>query len=219
MPAPPAVAPAFPTAPLSRPSGSADAGKKRRGIVAALLVLVLAGGGAAAYAIGNHPGASPSRRTVSASAARGPALSAQADAAASSGAATTKSPEFSIGAARRDIVGLLDTYQSAYSQQSTADLAGILSPSVTRHGLAAGGCTVSHGLRAVLADYRDQFQAGTGTYKLIGLSEQAIAFDGTAAARIKAHYEITPGGSGFVDFKFAEAGQGWKISEIYATCS
>ncbi len=187
-------------------------------IAAAALALMLAvAGGATAYLTSNHHGAHPATRAAHPSAARNP--TAALAAATSSAAPTSGGPAFSASAARRDIVGLLDTYQSAYSDRSTASLARILSPSVTRHGLAASGCAVSHGLQAVLGDYQTQFQVGTGTYRLNGLSEQTIVFEGTTAARISARYRITPGGSGFVKFKFGEAGRGWKISEIYAACS
>ena len=119
---------------------------------------------------------------------------------------------------RQAIMGVLRTYQSAYSDHNLAGLASIFTPGIRRHGLAAGGCTVSQGRSAVLADYQSQFEGGSGSYELIGLSEGEIQLDGRTRAHLDAHYQITPGGAGYVNFKFAELGEGWKTSEVYATC-
>ncbi len=130
--------------------------------------------------------------------------------------ATPTAPE--QRAARSSIMSLLADYQSSYSAHDVGGLASIFSPGITRHGLAAGGCTVARGRRAVLGDYRSQFEAGSGSYRLIGLTPQEIAIDSIDRAHLDAHYEIDPGGTGYVNFKFAALGGGWKISEVYATC-
>jgi hypothetical protein len=119
---------------------------------------------------------------------------------------------------RQAIMGALGAYQSAYSEHSISGLSNVFTPGISRHGLAADGCTVSRGQSAVLADYESQFAEGSGNYELIGLSEGQIQFDGRTRAHLAAHYRITPGGTGYVNFKFAELGDGWKISEVYATC-
>lgn len=119
---------------------------------------------------------------------------------------------------RQAIMGILSNYQSAYSDHNISGLASIFSPEINRHGLAAGGCTVSRGRSAVLADYQSQFAEDSGSYELIGLSGAEIQLDGKTRAHLNAHYQITPGGAGYVNFKFAELGEGWKISEVYATC-
>jgi hypothetical protein len=119
---------------------------------------------------------------------------------------------------RSAIVPLLDYYQSDYSEHDESALAGLFTPEVSRHGLAAGGCVVSHGLTAVMADYRNQFEAGSGSYELVGLSEGQIQFDNTTRARLNSHYTLTPGNSGYVNFTFEELGEGWKISEVNAAC-
>jgi hypothetical protein len=119
---------------------------------------------------------------------------------------------------RRAIVGILNTYQSGYSDHNISALASIFTPEIDRHGLAAGGCAVSRGRRAVLASYQSQFAEGSGSYELVGLSEGQIQLDGAARAHLDAHYRITPGGTGYINFKFAELGDGWKVSEVYATC-
>ncbi len=116
------------------------------------------------------------------------------------------------------IMSLLGAYQAAYSAHDTETLANLFSADVTRRGLAAGGCVVSRGRSAVMSDYESQFNAGSGEYRLVGLSESQIGFESTTAAYLDAHYQITPGKSGYVNFKFAETGEGWKISEVYATC-
>lgn len=120
---------------------------------------------------------------------------------------------------RGAIMALLNAYQSAYSNHDMSKLSHILAPDVSRHGLAAGGCTVSRGRAAVLADYQSQFEQGTGAYELVGLSESRIQFDGSTKAHMNAHYRIASGGAGYVNFRFAETGEGWKISEVYATCA
>jgi hypothetical protein len=119
---------------------------------------------------------------------------------------------------RQAIMGILGGYQSAYTDHNISGLANIFSPEVNRHGLASGGCTVSRGRSAVLADYQSQFAEGSGSYELVGLSGAEIRLDSKTRAHLNAHYQITPGGAGYVNFKFAELGEGWKISEIYATC-
>jgi hypothetical protein len=120
---------------------------------------------------------------------------------------------------RQAIVDVLDAYQSAYSDHNISGLANIFAPEIVRHGLAAGGCIVSKGRSAVLSDYQSQFEEGSGSYKLIGLSEGQVQFEGKTRAHVDAHYQITPGGSGYVNFKFTELGAGWKIGEVYATCA
>ncbi len=119
---------------------------------------------------------------------------------------------------RSAITAVLGDYQSSYSNHNIAGLEGIFTPEISRRGLAASGCTVSHGRAAVLADYRSQFEAGSGSYELVGFSEGAIQIESKTRARINAYYRITPGGSGYVNFKFVELGEGWEISEVYATC-
>ena len=119
---------------------------------------------------------------------------------------------------RQAIMGVLSAYQSAYSDHNLSVLSNIFTPGINRHGLAAGGCTVSRGRSAVLADYQSQFEEGSGSYELVGHSEGEIQLDGKTRAHLNAHYQITPGGAGYVNFKFAELGEGWKISEVYATC-
>ena len=119
---------------------------------------------------------------------------------------------------RSAIMSLLDGYQGAYSQHDVSALSHIFSPQISRHGLAAGGCTVSHGRGAVLNDYQSQFEQGSGSYELVGLSSGEIQIESKTRAHLDAHYQITPGGTGYVNFRFAELGEGWKISEVYATC-
>jgi len=119
---------------------------------------------------------------------------------------------------RQAIVGVLYAYQRAFSNHSISGLAGIFATTIKRHGLAAGGCTVSYGRSAVLADYQSQFDEGSGTYELIGLTPGEIEMDGKTRAHIDAHYRIDRGTSGYVNFRFAELGEGWKVSEVNATC-
>jgi hypothetical protein len=119
---------------------------------------------------------------------------------------------------RRAIMVVLDDYKRAFSNHDIQGLSSIFAPQVARRGLAAGGCTVSHGREAVLADYRSQFEQGSGSYELVGLSENDVQFSGGTEAHVDAHYRVTPGGAGYVDFRLTELGEGWRISEVHASC-
>ncbi len=155
---------------------------------------------------------------VHANAAPRPTVAAAAS-AKSQTPATPVGPTPSEQAEDRDaIVALLGAYQRAYSDHDISGLANIFAPKIDRHGLAAGGCTVSRGRSAVLADYRSQFERGSGSYELVGLSGGQARFDSKTRAHLDAHYRIAPGGTGYVNFKFDQLGEGWKISEVYATC-
>lgn len=120
---------------------------------------------------------------------------------------------------RGEIVSLLDRYQSAYSRHEAPALARLFAAQIVRHGLAAGGCTVSHGRSAVLASYESQFRDGSGSYRLVGLAAEQVQLDSKTQAHLDGHYRITPGGSGYVNFRFIDTGEGWRISEVDATCS
>jgi hypothetical protein len=119
---------------------------------------------------------------------------------------------------REGVMGLLASYQSAYTGHRVTGLEKLFAGYVRRHGLAAGGCRVSRGLRAVLASYESQFELGSGSYALTGLTARQVQIDTKTQAHLISHYKITPGGNGDVNFKFSEDGGGWKISEIDAAC-
>jgi hypothetical protein len=120
---------------------------------------------------------------------------------------------------RGAIVGVLDAYQRDYSSHSVSGLSNIFTEKVKRHGLSGSGCSIVEGRQPVLEDYEQQFNAGTGTYTLVGLGANQVQLNGPSAAEVHSHYEISPGGSGFVNFKLAANGSEWKISEVYATCA
>jgi hypothetical protein len=119
---------------------------------------------------------------------------------------------------RSEIMSLLGNYQTAYSAHDVNGLAQIFTAGVVRHGLAATGCAVSRGQHAVLANYASQFEQGSGTYRLVDLTAGDIKLRGTDRAHVNANYEITPGGTGYVNFTFAALDGRWKISQVYATC-
>jgi hypothetical protein len=201
---PPGYPPPQPTPPSSPRSGSQTV------LVVAVIIALLGVGTGVVVATGALSGSTrahtPTPITVSGSAPpKTPTVPA----------APTPSEQASD---RQTIMSVLSAYQSAYSDHNLSGLSNIFTPGVNRHGLAAGGCTVSRGRSAVLADYQSQFEEGSGSYELIGLSENEIQLDGKTRAHLDAHYQIMPGGSGYVNFKFAELGEGWKISEVYATC-
>jgi hypothetical protein len=120
---------------------------------------------------------------------------------------------------REAIVGVLNAYQHDYTNHSVSSLSSIFTENIKRHGLSGSGCSVVEGRQPVLEDYEQQFNAGTGTYTLVGLAPNQVRLSGRDSAEVRSHYEISPGGSGFVNFKLAANGNQWKISEVYATCA
>lgn len=121
--------------------------------------------------------------------------------------------------ARGSVLDVLDRYTHAYSSQDLRGLASVLTPGVKRHGLAGGGCHVVRGREAVLRDYESQFDEGTGTYRLVGLSPRSVTLAGSDGAHVRTHYAISTGGAGFVNFALQRTAAGWKISEVFATCA
>jgi Prokaryotic RING finger family 1 len=120
---------------------------------------------------------------------------------------------------REAVVGVLDAYQRDYTNHSASELGSIFAEKIKRHGLSGSGCSVVEGRQPVLEDYEQQFNDGTGTYTLVGLAPNQVQLSGPDNAEVHSHYEISPGGSGFVNFKLAASGSEWKISEVYATCA
>ena len=118
-----------------------------------------------------------------------------------------------------EIVHVLHHYEGAYSRHDLTALQTVLSPSVTRYGAGTGGCDHSTGRPAVLADYQAQFSSGTGTYRLIHITPQAVTVNADArTAAISLEYHIAPVSRGRVNFKLANTPAGWKITDITATC-
>ena len=120
---------------------------------------------------------------------------------------------------RGAVAGVLNAYQRDYTSHSASGLGSIFTEKIKRHGLSGSGCSVVEGRQPVLEDYEQQFNDGTGTYTLIGLSPNQVQLSGPDNAEVHSHYEISPGGAGFVNFKLAASGNEWKISEVYATCA
>lgn len=120
---------------------------------------------------------------------------------------------------REAVVGVLGAYQRDYTNRSTAGLGNIFTEKIKRHGLSGSGCSVVEGRQPVLEDYEQQFNGGTGTYTLVGLAPNQVQLNGPDNAEVHSHYEISSGGSGFVNFKLDANGNEWKISEVYATCA
>jgi hypothetical protein len=176
------------------------------------MVALLAAGAGALLVTGVLSGAS--RRS-----GKSTRLPATAATGASEASTTSMAPGKSEQRSDRSaIISVLDEYQRGYTEHDLSTLSRLFAPQVSRRGLAAGGCKVSHGRSAVLADYHSQFELGSGSYSLIGLSEGQITFDSQTQAHLDAHYRITPGGSGFVDFGFTKLGGRWAVEEVYAAC-
>jgi hypothetical protein len=215
QPAPPPIAGYPPVPPGYVPAPPAPAKPPRTGqpvLIVALLIALLGIGIGVLVATGVF---SDGASTVRPSAPAAAAANEKPQAVTTTPAGPSLSEQSSD---RATIMSLLDRYQSSYSDHDLSGLSSIFAPEVRRHGLAAGGCTVSHGRGAVLSDYQSQFEQGSGSYELVGLSASAIQLDSKTRAHLDAHYQITPGGAGYVNFRFAELGEGWKVSEVYATC-
>jgi hypothetical protein len=196
-------------------------------IVVLALVVAAVGAGAVilSHGSGSHQsradgsavtsGGSDTSPSTNAARASGPTAAAPSDTgpgSATTSAATSK-------AAQTAILGLLGSYQTSYSSHDSAGLSRLFAATVVRHGLAAGGCRVSHGRSAVLASYESQFAAGSGAYRLDGLTSSQIRLSGPDLAHLSSRYEITPGGTGSVGFTFVLEDNEWKISLIDATCA
>jgi hypothetical protein len=119
---------------------------------------------------------------------------------------------------REAIMSLLGSYQQTYSNHDVKGLEKLFTQDVRRHGLAKGGCRISEGVSSVLASYQSQFEAGSGHYSLVTFPERQIQIDSGTQAHLRGHYTITPGGGGYVDFKFSDEGGAWKINEVNAAC-
>ncbi len=198
--------------PAARAPALAGHRRRRRGaLVAASVIAVLAVGMGAALATGAlSSGSREHARTTQRPATVSTALEAPP-------APSGPTPSEQAGD-RAKIMSLLSGYASAYSAHNLSALSKLLAPEVSRRGLAADGCTVAHGRSTVLGDYESQFEEGSGAYTLVGLSKGQIQFNNTTQAYLDAHYRIASGGSGYVNFRFADGAEGWKISEVYATC-
>jgi serine/threonine protein kinase len=117
------------------------------------------------------------------------------------------------------IIGVLDSYQAAYSAANVAGLGSLFTEGVERHGLAAGGCATVRGKSSVLAQYRSQFTGGPLTYRLVGLSPTEITFTSATEALVHTNYAISgSSNTGPVSFWLADHGSMWLISRIVATC-
>jgi hypothetical protein len=186
------------------PTAQAGLGRGGRGPNAtALIVLVmLAAAGVAVGAIAAFGGFSSG----------GPQTSSKAG-AASSNAGSTPEQE----ADRGRVLGVLHAYETAYSSRSRAGLGALMSASVSRHGLRAGGCAEDTGRDAVLSAYAEQFSQGTGSYRLTGLTADAVHLS-DGRAQIDTGYTISPGSSGSISFTLVKADGAWKIDRINASC-
>lgn len=132
---------------------------------------------------------------------------------------SSAAPPTSPATDAEQIVAVLHQYAGAYSSHDVAALQAVLSPSVTRFGAGSGGCVHSIGQAAVLADYQAQFAAGTGTYRLVGITARAVTVNSDAGtATVSLTYHIAPVSQGRVNFKLADTPSGWKVTDITATC-
>lgn len=194
--------------PSAAPIGGARPGALRNGVSPLLLAGLIALAGVAVGAV-----------LASGVLGHGPNSRAAAAPKAPSAIAPQSASVAELAQGRRAIVAILDAYQRDYSNHDIGGLAQIFSTTIRRHGLSSGGCSAVQGRGAVLHDYESQFEAGTGTYRLVGLHAGQIGFEGPERAHLDGNYEISTGGSGFVNFWFAKVEGAWKITEVYATCA
>jgi hypothetical protein len=130
---------------------------------------------------------------------------------------TTVAPEASRTASQRAVVGVLTSYENAYSAHDASGLRAILAASVARTGQGTGGCEHVAGEAPVLAAYEAQWTAGAGRYQLVGLSPRAVIVAGHTAS-VKLGYRIAPASVGQVRFRLADSGNKWLITSIAAGC-
>jgi hypothetical protein len=130
---------------------------------------------------------------------------------------TTVAPEASPLAAQRAVVGVLTSYEDAYSAHSASALRAILAGNVSRTGEGANGCGHVAGRAPVLAVDEAQWTAGAGRYQFVGLSPQAVKIAGQTAS-VKLSYRITPASKGTAEFHLADGGTQWLITSIVASC-
>ncbi len=121
-------------------------------------------------------------------------------------------------ASQAAVVETLHRYEHAYSARDATALASLLTASVRRYGAGAGGCETSTGRSAVIAAYQSQFDAGSGKYRLSGLSPGAVDATGDGA-RVALPYRLSSGSSGSVRFVLHLTGGTWQISSITASCA
>lgn len=118
---------------------------------------------------------------------------------------------------RSEISTVLRRYETAYTNHDTEALRFVFTPSVTRHGLASGGCRDASGRDAVLEQYRQQFALGTGTYTLRGMAPSAIDVDADSA-HADLRFSIQGGRSGSVSFDLERFADVWRVSHVDSHC-
>jgi hypothetical protein len=183
--------------------------------MAAVALLCAAIGAAAILLLGGKSKSDHRQTSLEAATAGSHAATSAADTSATTAPTTSQEPAPMAQAA---VLTLLGRYQADYSAHDVAGLSSAFSSGVVRRGLTAKGCAVSKGRAAVLSAYGSQFAAGSGTYRLIGLTPRDVELRGSSEAYVNSHYQISPGGSGSVSFTLTREGQEWKIRKIYATC-
>ena len=135
----------------------------------------------------------------------------------STATATTSTTAPDTTASKDAVIATLHDYENAYSAHDGAALGNLFTADVFRHGLRGGGCADTRGRQAVVNAYEEQFQAGTGTYRLTDLSRSAIEVTGDSAS-INTGYTISSGSSGTISFELRDTNGRWLISRIVASC-
>jgi hypothetical protein len=202
----------WPSTPILAPTPKSGGGYAA-GVVASLLIFAGIIGLIAGLSGSNSPAYANTSNTASGS---GTSSNSGSGTSSNSGSGTSSDNTPSDAAA---IVGVLHSYATDYTNHDTQGLASIFASNVQRRGLAAGGCTVDHGQTAVLGAYQSQFNEGTGTYKLLGLSTSQVQFNAPQTATVGATYQISPGGTGSVAFTLSKSSGSWQLIRIYATCA
>jgi len=186
-----------------------------------LVVALVAVGAGAAIAIlikGGQASGANAAATVSSTAST-PASTSTSTTPQSTGPSPSEKRE-----AQEGVVKVLNEYETAYSAKNISGLNAIFTPNIRRHGLnGEGDCTITSGQSEVDAIYEEQFNNGTGSYRLVGLSPNAVKLsipgESITGASVRSNYEIDPGGSGWVNFQLDKRGSEWLISEVDATCA
>jgi serine/threonine-protein kinase len=221
---------AIPRETAQRDDGAGGGRGKRKTLLAlaAVAILAIAAGGLAVSGV--FSSSSPSRRSQSGGfggifahiGATSPSVTTASTATtgAQTASTTTTTGPLSTQASAAVIVGVLGSYQSAYSNSDVSGLGSLFTETVERHGLAPGGCATVHGKGNVLAQYRSQFAGGRLTYRLVGLTPSGVAFSSPTSAVVHTRYYIpTSNNHGSVTFWLANEAGRWLITKIDATCT
>lgn len=188
--------------------------KSNRSLIAAFVAVALAGAAVvvALVVTGHHGSGSPTSSVVVTPGSSSPAVTTTTTTKPTTTASTVP--------ARQQVVKVLRSYESDYSDHNLNGLSALFTPGVTRFGDRSGGCGYVVGKSAVLSAYAAQFAVGTGAYRFLGLSPSVVHLNGEQASTTLA-FTIAVGAqnkTGQVSFGLGDLTGHWLVRHIRATC-